>query len=131
MGSINDSLLTLFTENEEVSDSLLDDFVAKQINANVKLFQSLHITDQKLFSTSALHLRLVLNFPSSNKDYSQLNGLIQMGFHLADKLILVKISSKARAASEAERLKLDDIKNKEKKEKLQEELQKKKAEQRK
>ena len=59
------------------------------------LFISIHYTDQKFFSSSQGHLRVVLNLSYKNLDHFL--PALEMIFHLADKIASYKLTSNTKA----------------------------------
>ncbi|EGR30285.1 hypothetical protein IMG5_135810 [Ichthyophthirius multifiliis] len=125
---LDDDVLSILAGDENMAKEIFDDQMLKSINQYQKWFSVIHITDQKAFSSSNSHIRVVLNFPSNNQEYQNFENIFQLIFNLADKVYSLKLKSKTKDDAIKERQLFDDLKNKEQLEKKQEELQQKKAE---
>jgi hypothetical protein len=55
-------------ESADIVDSIIDNYMVKKLNEFNGLFLSIHYTDQKMFSESKGHLRVVLNASHKNID---------------------------------------------------------------
>lgn len=85
----------LLGEAQDTLEQVFDGYVMKRIAENPGLFMYIHYTDQKMFSSSTGHLRVVLN--GAYKDKSKYLTAVETIFYIADKMATLKISQNSKA----------------------------------
>ena len=107
---------------------MFDGYAIKNINQLSSIIYSIHYTDQKLFTNSPGHLKLVLNANSHEPEKNE--QAIKLALYLVDRITALKLPQSVKAKSDKAREAFAATKEKEQLEKKLEEIQKQKAEKR-
>ena len=125
IANLNDKYEVLGQAADTV-DSVIDNHTVKKINDISGLIYSIHYTDQKNFSNSSGHLRVVLNL--AHKKDEHFTAALELALYLADKISNLRISANSKAKALKSREVYNQSKEKQELEKHNQELKKKKEE---
>jgi hypothetical protein len=88
-------------ESADIVDSIIDNYMVKKLNEFNGLFLSIHYTDQKMFSESKGHLRVIIN--ASHKNTEHFLPAVELIFHLVDKMVALKLSANNKVKAQKAR----------------------------
>lgn len=82
-------------ESPEIIDKIIDNNLCRRIGDMASLIQSIHYTDQKMFSNQTGHLRAI--FYASRKNEDNYLPALELLFYIVDKIYNMKYPANEKA----------------------------------